>query len=206
MSRVSKLYGDELRVDKENHTVDVRGSLKIGGVATATAAEIAALSGSGVVGADIVKLHAIASSAAQIDAVAGARIVNCTESTLTVTAALHANKVVTLNRAAGIAVTLPAAAGTGNSYNFIVGTTFSGAASIAKAGSDKMGGNIRQDVAAGTGVAYHAAVASTDTISLDGTTKGGVAGDSITLVDIATGVWCVQGQTFASGSVASPLN
>src|SRR5688572_20292539 len=66
--------------------------------------------------------------------------VNATAATLTATSALHNNKVVTLNRAAGIAVTLPAATGSGDKYRFIVGTTFTGAATIKVVGNDIMKG------------------------------------------------------------------
>src|SRR6266567_8818921 len=41
-------------------------------------------------------------------------------STLTLTAALHAGKVINLDTAAGTTVTLPAATGTGNVYRFVV--------------------------------------------------------------------------------------
>ena len=51
-------------------------------------------------------------------------IVNATAATLTVTKDLHSGQTVTLNRAGGVAVTLPAATGTGCVYRFVVGTTF----------------------------------------------------------------------------------
>ena len=66
--------------------------------------------------------------------------INCTASTLTVTAATHANKTITLNRAGGIAVDLPAATGTGATYTFIVGTTFTTAGTISVVGNDTMVG------------------------------------------------------------------
>lgn len=58
---------------------------------------------------------------AKVDPVAG--LVDATASTLTVTAALHAGKTITFDRAAGVAATLPAATGTGNRYIFKQGTT-----------------------------------------------------------------------------------
>jgi hypothetical protein len=65
---------------------------------------------------DVVLLHDTSASGIKKATVAellGA-VVNATAATLTVTAALHANKTITLNRAGGIAVTLPDATGTGN--------------------------------------------------------------------------------------------
>ena len=50
-------------------------------------------------------------------------IVSATTATLTATAAAHSGRTVLLDRAAGQAVTLPAATGTGNSYKFFVLTT-----------------------------------------------------------------------------------
>ncbi len=50
-------------------------------------------------------------------------LVSATAATLTVTAASHAGRTVLLDRAAGQAVTLPAATGSGNAYNFFVVTT-----------------------------------------------------------------------------------
>ena len=52
-----------------------------------------------------------------------AEIVNVTSSTLAVTKALHNGRTITLNRAAGIAVTLPASLGDGSVYRFVIGTT-----------------------------------------------------------------------------------
>src|SRR4051812_6007905 len=70
---------------------------------------------------------AVLATAAEINRAAdvSTRIVNCTASTLAVTEALHSGRVIVLDRAGGIAVTLPAAAA-GLEFNFIVKTTFTG--------------------------------------------------------------------------------
>ena len=121
-------------------------------------------------------------------------VVDCTASTLTVTAALHANRIVTLNRAAGIAVTLPAATGTGNVYTFVIGTTItSNTTTITAAGSDKYQGYaiVFQDDAAALG--GWGAVAGTSTVvTMDGTTRGGYAGDKIVFTDVASARWEVE--------------
>lgn len=92
--------GGELEVDSGG-SIDVESgaSLKIAGTAiTSTAAELNILTG---VTATAAELNQSADSSG--------RIVNATSSTLTVTEATHNHKTIVLDRAAGIAVTLPAA-------------------------------------------------------------------------------------------------
>lgn len=142
--------------------------------------------------------------------------VNCTASTLTVTQALHANRVITLNRAAGIAVTLPAATGTGDTYIFVVGTTFTASATIAVAnGTDYMRGRVftLSDNSAAV-LAYSTSNSGTlatesDTITLytaASNTTGGTIGDIITIRDIATNVFHVIGHTQSGGTEATPFS
>lgn len=134
------------------------------------------------------------------------RIVNATAATLAVTVALHDSKVVTLNRAGGIAVTLPAATGSGAKLHFVVGTTFTTAATIKVTGDDTMTGNalLAQD-AADTAVLFEAG-ATADTITMDGSTTGGLKGDSVELIDIAADLWWVRMVGAATGTEASPFS
>src|SRR5688572_1074508 len=92
------------------------------------------------------------------------RVVDATAATLALTEASHEGKVVTLNRAAGIAVTLPAATGSGGKYKLVVGTTFTGAATVKVVGDDIMKGTaiLFQD-SADTTVSF-ATAADSDTI------------------------------------------
>jgi hypothetical protein len=146
----------------------------------------------------------------------GVPIVNCTTSTLTVTAASHAGRIITLNRAAGIAVTLPAATGTGNVYTFIVGTTFTANGTIAVASNtDYMRGRVYtlSDGAAavlGYSTSNSGTVATeSDTITLytaSSNTTGGIIGDVIVLRDIGTAVWHVLGHTQSGGTEATPFS
>lgn len=133
-------------------------------------------------------------------------LVNVTAASLTVTAALHANRVTRLNRATGVAVALPAATGTGNRYTFFVGTTMSGGSTtITTNGSDVYNGNVVQIKTSDGSIKGYTAATST-VITLDGSTQGGVKGDLIELIDQATGVWSLKALTSASGSVATPLS
>ena len=137
-------------------------------------------------------------------------LVTNTTATLTVTAALHAGKVVVLNRAAGIAVTLPAAAGTGNVYRFINQTTISSNSTTIKVAnaSDAFIGfsNVISDDAGGPAKGFIASAGTDDTITLNGTTTGGYAGDYVEIRDIATNVFSVQVYGKATGTEATPFS
>lgn len=151
---------------------------------------------------------AIAATAAEINRAADAstRIVNCTAATLAVTEALHDGKVITLNRAGGIAVTLPAATGSGTVLKFIVGTTFTSSATIKVTGNDTMAGNaiLAQD-GGDTAVMFEAG-ATADTITMDGSTTGGLQGADVELIDIATDLWFVNYRSAATGTEATPFS
>ena len=136
-------------------------------------------------------------------------VVNCTDSTLTITAATHANRIVTLNRAAGIAVTLPAATGSGNRYTFIVGTTFTSNGTIKVVGDDIMVGHaiLAQD-SADTVVQFGTA-SDSDTITFytaANNTTGGIKGAKVELIDMAADTWHVVYISEAGGTEASPFS
>lgn len=133
-------------------------------------------------------------------------IVNVTAATVTITKELHAGRVVTLNRAAGITATLPAATGSGDRYKFVVGTTFTGSGIIQVVGNDTMCGMaiVAQD--GGDTVVVFEAGATADTITLDGTTTGGLKGADIELIDIAADTWWANVRTAATGTEATPFS
>lgn len=137
------------------------------------------------------------------------RIVNATASTLAVTEALHDGKTIVLDRAAGIAVTLPAAAA-GLKFRFLVKTTFTGAASIKSvAGTDIMIGHaLMGNDSDNTAVLFQSLAATTnDTIDLFGTANstGGIAGQVVTIEGLAAGVWMVEIVGDAAGTEATPF-
>lgn len=134
------------------------------------------------------------------------RRTNVTAATVAITNATHAGQVITLNRAAGITATLPAATGSGARYKFIVGTTFTGNCIIQVTGDDTMKGlaMLAQD-AADTVVAFETA-ADSDTITMNGTTTGGLVGADVELIDIAADTWWVNVRTAATGTEATPFS
>ena len=113
-----------------------------------------------------------------------------------------------LNRAAGITATLPAASGSGNEYRFIVGTTVTSNSDIIKVANatDVMCGYalLGQD-AADTSVFFEVG-ATDDTITLNGSTTGGLRGMRVTCTDIASGLWAVEVRGAATGTEATPFS
>ena len=76
----------------------------------------------------------------------------------------------------------------------------------AASASDTMAGTClyAQD-AADTAVIFETA-ADSDTITMNGSTKGGIKGDRIHLVDAASGLWAVKIVGSATGSEATPFS
>lgn len=118
----------------------------------------------------------------------------------------HQDTWVKCDAAAGMTVTLPAASGTGDRYKLIVGTTVTS-------------NNFIVQVANSTDVLYGAIHLTTDiagtsmptgstddTITMNGSTKGGVKGSWVILEDIATGIWALSGALICTGTEATPFS
>lgn len=222
----SKIYHNELGVVPASHLVDITNhngttqGLQLGSVLvtltaaqlnrlaalasttlTTTGAELNELHSGGAVNADFVKLHAITASAVQIDQAAGVGGV-----TAVTGAGALASGTNIVNSAAGIALTLPAATGSGKVIKVVVGITVSSSATtITAAGSDKFYGVVLQSKAA-TAVANYNATGSSSIFTMDGSTKGGLIGDTITLTDVASAKWALQAHIQGTGSITSPLS
>jgi len=135
--------------------------------------------------------------------------VNLTASTLSLTAATHSGKTVTVNRAAGSTLTLPASTGSGARFRIIIGTTLtSGSLIIQVANStDVMQGQIQTMSDDPATVKAFATAASSDTITLNRTTTGvGTAGEWLHIEDVAAGFWFVYGVTTSTGTEATPFS
>lgn len=131
-----------------------------------------------------------------------------TAATLTIDRKQHEGAVINLNRAAGSTVTLPAATGTGGIYEFVVSTTVTSNSDIIKVANsvDIMAGVAIQAADAGSTSNVWETGATDDTITLNGTTTGGIKGDRIVLKDVASGVWNVTVFGAASGTEATPFS
>lgn len=181
-------------------TLSASSTFTLGGTAvTATATELNA------------SVAGLVATTAEINRAAdvSTRIVNATAATLTVTEADHDGKVIVLDRAAGIAVTLPAAAA-GLDFEFIVKTTFTGAATIKSVASADimighaiMGNNTDNSVVNWQSIAAD----TTDTIDLLGTSNstGGMAGQRIRILGLAANLWYVEIIGDAAGTEATPF-
>ncbi len=150
-------------------------------------------------------------TAAEINRVAdvSGRIVNVTSSTQAITEVDHSGKIIVLNLAAGIAVTLPAAAA-GLEFTFIIRTTFTGAATIKSAsGADVMIGHATMGNDSNNNTVDWQSLASStnDTIDMFGTANstGGIAGQIIKIKGLATNLWWVEIQGDAAGTEATPF-
>jgi hypothetical protein len=136
------------------------------------------------------------------------QLVNLAAAALTVSADLHHNRTITVNRSTGTTVTLPAATGSGLRLRLVVGTTIaSGSFKVQVANStDVMAGVAFQAADGGATMNAWEAGATDDTITMDGSTKGGIKGDIIELEDIASGLWAVSIRGAATGTEATPFS
>jgi hypothetical protein len=134
--------------------------------------------------------------------------INITSATLSLTTAAHAGAAIVASRAAGITMTLPASSGSGAKFRVIVNTTItSNNLIVAVANStDVMTGTalVAQD-GGDTSVMFETA-ADSDTITMNGSTKGGIKGDIIELEDIASGLWSVSISSSGTGTEATPFS
>ena len=115
--------------------------------------------------------------------------------------------VYTLNRAAGIVVTLPTAVA-GINYTFIVGTTFTGAGQItADNASDLLSGfaYIFDPATATDNNTFIPDASDDDTIDLGSAAQGWLVGGIIRLVATSASVWHCEAYLHGDGSLATPF-
>jgi hypothetical protein len=138
-------------------------------------------------------------------------IVNVASGTYNPTAA-QSGSIFTLNLAGGITVTLPAAAA-GLTYEFHIGTTFSGTLTINAAssadtlqGAIYMGtGLVKNDSADNTDNHGYASPAAADhQYVADADTKGRLLGTRLKYTAITDAIWLVEGFAITDGAIATP--
>lgn len=133
-------------------------------------------------------------------------IVTLTAATETITADAHAGNRIIMNRAAGQTITLPAAIGTGIQYEFILLVDASGNQIIRVANAvDTMMGTANLSVAAAPST-FQTVDATSDTITMNGTTTGGLRGARVVCTSAAVGLWAVSVHSEATGVVATPFS
>ena len=143
-----------------------------------------------------------------IGAVLATTPVAVTGATLTITPDVHAGRTTVISAAAGCAVTLPAATGTGSVYRFIIGASITSNTTTIKVANatDVMTGRAFVITDNSAAVLGYATASTDDTITLNGTTLGGLAGDHIEIVDAFTGTYAVRVFTAATGTEATPFS
>jgi hypothetical protein len=134
--------------------------------------------------------------------------INLTAATYTLTAEAHSGTVLTVNRAAGTVITLPAAAGYGSVFEFFVGTTVTSNNLIIQVAnsSDIMAGTALNAADGGDTAVIFETAATDDTITMNGSTKGGIKGDIVILKDVSANIWAVQVKGSATGTEATPFS
>ena len=133
---------------------------------------------------------------------------NTTATTLALTAAAHSERTVTVSSAAPIAITLPASSGSGAKFKLqmqVAATATGHTIKVANA-TDIIQGIVLALTTTSDAVVGFKTSATSDTITLNGTTLGGVVGDIIELEDVKAGFWSVKMRTAPTGSHATPFS
>lgn len=122
---------------------------------------------------------------------------------LTLSPGLHEGLTVLMNSAAGSTVTLPAATGSGNYYTVLVTTTVTSNNHIFKTdGTGTFAGILN---IAGTTSLLLPLTSTNKTITMNGSTTGGIIGTYFTVQDVATNLWYIEANIVASGTVTTPI-
>lgn len=142
---------------------------------------------------------------------ASARVVTTTATALSLTVAAHAERVVLINTDSTVAntFTLPAATGSGAKFtivNNIVQTQ--GTVVVAANGTDVLTGKAKAfDSTAVTAAAeVFLTSATSDKISLNLTTSGGLGYDTVEALDVAANTYLVDVEYTASGNIVTPFS
>lgn len=119
---------------------------------------------------------------------------------------IHAGTTVNLSAAAGLTATLPASTGSGDEYELFVLTTVTSNSYIIKVANAtdviQGGVSLSTDIS-GTNMLT---AATTDTITMNGSTTGGLIGSWVRLKDVSAGFWRLSGFMATTGTEATPFS
>jgi hypothetical protein len=123
----------------------------------------------------------------------------------TITQDTYNGQTINLSAAAGMTITLPAATGTNAMYRFVVATSVTSNSYIIQVANatDILIGTA--SVAGTTGTVF-STVAASDTLTMSGSTTGGLAGSYVEIIDIAAGEFVVRANLLGSGTPATPFS
>jgi hypothetical protein len=130
---------------------------------------------------------------------------------LTITAAtsltrnVHADTLILLDSTTGRILTLPASTGKGDTYRVYIPTTVSSGDHVVAALTTDI---IQGAVAVATDIAGVTCptTATSDKITMNGSTTGGLLGSYLELRDAKAGQWMVTGTLVSSGAEATPFS
>lgn len=128
--------------------------------------------------------------------------------TVTITPETHGETLLVVDRAAGVTATLPDATGSGAKYTFILKTTVTSNSfkvQVPDADNTMTGTAILGQDAADTAVLFETA-STTDTITMNGSTTGGIKGDIVECWDLDADLWFVRVLGSATGTEATPFS
>jgi hypothetical protein len=125
----------------------------------------------------------------------------------TLTKDTHALTQVVLNSTTGRIITLPTSTGKGDWYEVFVSTTVSSGSHViacATGTTDSFLGGVSMstDIA---GVTFLANAAD-DTVTMNGSTTGGLAGSWVRFTDVVSGTWKIEGFLVCTGSETDPFS
>lgn len=127
-----------------------------------------------------------------------------TTAALSLTRNSHAGAVVVLDNATGKTITLPASSGKGDVYTVYIKTTVSSGNHVIQVANstDVMNGGVA--LSTDIGGTNMLASATSDTITMNGSTTGGLAGSWVRFTDAVSGFWMVEGFLVTTGTEATP--
>jgi hypothetical protein len=123
----------------------------------------------------------------------------------TITQETYNGQIINLSAAAGMTITLPAATGTNAIYRFVVDTAVTSNSYVIKVANatDIFIGTA--SVAGTTGTVF-STIAASDTLTMSGSTTGGLAGSYVEIMDVAAGEFIVRANLLGSGTPATPFS
>jgi hypothetical protein len=131
-----------------------------------------------------------------------------TTATVAITDEGYLGRPIVLSRAAGIVATLPFATGSGNRYEFIIGTTVTSNnydIQVGRAADTMIGTAILFADGGDTTVSFAAVAGTSDAVRMNGTATGGIIGAHVVVTDIAANVWHAHVVSDAAGTEATPF-
>jgi hypothetical protein len=165
--------------------------------------------GTALTATELQTLSGLTATAAELNRATdiSARVVTTTATALSLTVTEHAERVILINTNSTVAntFTLPVATGSGAKFTLIVNTPQTqGTIVVAASGTlDTLTGVARiVDTTAETAGAFLTS-ATSDKITLNATTMGGLGGDKIELLDGKANQWSIQADLSGSGTLAT---